>query len=150
MFGLLDIIQGARRGASRPRWLARALSVLALSAVCLLLLGSPAPLHAGGPSRTGEPAGAPSANPLATLQRDAHDSEPSLGSVEQRISTGSYSYLALRLDNGELCWLVTLGKGEPVGTRVRSRSFGHRTDFFSRRLQRTFPVLAFGFVSQLD
>jgi len=150
MFGLLDIIHTARRVASRPRWLTRSLSVLALAAVCLLLLGSPLPLHAGEQTSTRRAAGAPSVNPLATLQRDTRDSEPSVGRVEQRLAAGSYSYLALRLDDGELRWLVTLGKGESVGTRVRSRSFGHRTDFYSRRLQRTFPVLAFGFVSQLD
>jgi hypothetical protein len=151
MFDLLDIFRGAPRArASGSRWLARALSAFVLAALGVLWLGSPASSHAAERTRANRSASAPSGNPLATLQRDADDAAPSLGSVEQRLAAGSYTYLALRLDNGELRWLVTLGKAQPVGTHVRIRSFGHRDDFYSRRLRRTFAVLAFGFVSRLD
>jgi hypothetical protein len=45
---------------------------------------------------------------------------------------------------------VTLGSGAPAGARVAVRSLGRRTDFYSRRLQRTFPELVFGIVSRID
>jgi hypothetical protein len=133
-----------------PGWLARLLPALALAAISIVWFGSPAPPYAGERTNTTNAAAKPSGNPLATLRHEASDDVPATGSVEQRLAAGSYSYLALRLDQGGLSWLVTMGKGQPVGTRVKLRSFGHRTDFYSRRLQRRFPVLAFGFVSRLD
>jgi hypothetical protein len=70
--------------------------------------------------------------------------------VEERLAAGSYTYLALRGDDGAFTWVVALGGGERPGTRVKVRSMGRRTNFRSNRLDRTFPALVFGIVSRLD
>jgi hypothetical protein len=70
--------------------------------------------------------------------------------VEQRLEAGSYSYLALRADDGALRWAVTMGGAVPVGALVSVRSMGHQHQFHSRRLGRTFPDLMFGIVSRVD
>lgn len=98
------------------------------------------------------------ANPLAQLVHDAVDRAPITGRVEQRLEAGSYTYLALRVDQagpsaraqsqGEPLWAVTMGQGAPPGAHIVLRSMGHSTDFYSRRLQRTFPELVFGIVSR--
>ena len=90
---------------------------------------------------------APPGSPLGDLSRSLGDLAPVVGVVEERLAAGSYTYLAVRPDGGSPMWAVTLGSGQPVGARVSVRSFGRRTEFASRRLQRTFPVLVFGVVS---
>ncbi|WP_437293056.1 hypothetical protein [Sorangium sp. So ce426] len=90
---------------------------------------------------------APPGSPLGDLSRSLGDLAPVVGVVEERLAAGSYTYLAVRPDGGSPMWAVTLGGGQPVGARVSVRSFGRRTEFVSRRLQRTFPVLVFGVVS---
>ncbi|WP_437521215.1 hypothetical protein WME79_28635 [Sorangium sp. So ce726] len=90
---------------------------------------------------------APPGSPLGDLSRSLGDLAPVVGIVEERLAAGSYTYLAVRPDGGSPMWAVTLGSGQPVGARVSVRSFGRRTEFTSRRLQRTFPVLVFGVVS---
>ncbi|WP_437541746.1 hypothetical protein WME97_27860 [Sorangium sp. So ce367] len=90
---------------------------------------------------------APPGSPLGGLSRSLGDLAPVVGVVEERLAAGSYTYLAVRPDGGSPMWAVTLGSGQPVGARVSVRSFGRRTEFASRRLQRTFPVLVFGVVS---
>jgi hypothetical protein len=85
-------------------------------------------------------------NPLGSLLHDALAS-PIRGRVEQRVAAGGYTYLALKTEAAELLWAVTMGRGEPVGTRVSVRSMGHAFDFYSPRLQRTFSHLVFGIVS---
>jgi hypothetical protein len=89
-------------------------------------------------------------NPLGTLVRDAIDARPIIGRVEERLRAGSYTYLALRDDDDAQHWAVTLGRGKAVGARVSVRSVGHRAQFYSPRLQRTFPELVFGIVSPAD
>jgi hypothetical protein len=98
------------------------------------------------------PAAAPvgEQNPLASLVRSAPDAGPLVGVVEERISAGSYAYLALRTPAGARRWTVTMGRGQPAGARVRVRSLGHSERFYSKRLARTFPDLVFGVVSPLD
>ena len=93
---------------------------------------------------------APPGSPLADLSRSVADLAPVIGTVEERLPAGSYTDLAVRPDSGGPMWAVTLGGGHPVGARVSVRSFGRRTEFASRRLQRTFPVLVFGVVSRAD
>lgn len=89
-------------------------------------------------------------NPLTTLIRDAADAAPLTGVVVERIKAGGYTYLALSAAQGaEPRWVVTLGRGEALGSQVKVRSFGHRRDFYSRRLDRTFPELTFGIVSTI-
>ena len=68
------------------------------------------------------------------------------GQVLQRIRTGSYAYLEVRIPSGEKRWVVTLGQGAPTGSEVEVRAFGVRHDFESKRLGRTFEHLVFGMV----
>ncbi len=101
--------------------------------------------------RWGAPsASAHAANPLGSIVRSAIDEAPLIARVEERLNAGSYTYLALRTDSRELKWAVTLGAGAPVGARVSVRSMGHKTDFHSQRLQRTFSDLTFGIVSRVQ
>ena len=90
------------------------------------------------------------ANPLASLVRSALDEPPLFGRVEERISAGSYTYLALRTEREGLRWTVTRGRGEPEGTAVQVRSLGFSPRFYSKRLQRAFPNLVFGIVDSID
>lgn len=89
-------------------------------------------------------------NPLSQLVRDATDAQPRQGRVESQLVAGSYTYLELRGDDAQHYWAVTMGRAPPPGSRVRVRSFGHHRDFYSPRLQRTFPNLVFGIVSRVD
>src|SRR5205085_2845312 len=90
-----------------------------------------------------------SKNPLLLITRTVLDDEPLIGRVEQQLRTGGYTYLAVRSEEG-LQWAVTLGSGAAVGARVSVRSMGHRTAFYSRRLERTFDELRFGIVTRLE
>jgi hypothetical protein len=87
---------------------------------------------------------------MATLSRAAQNLAPLAGRVEKRLSAGSYAYHAVRLEDGRLTWVVTLGDGHPAGAQVKVRSMGRRADFRSNRLQRTFPGLVFGIVSRVN
>lgn len=89
-------------------------------------------------------------NPLTNIVRDATDAKPRVARVEAQLDAGSYTYLELRGEDSVRYWAVTLGRAPPPGARVRVRSFGHRRDFYSARLQRTFPELVFGMVSRID
>lgn len=89
-------------------------------------------------------------NPLTNIVRDATDARPREARVESQLDAGSYTYVELRGDDAAHYWAVTLGRAPPTGSRVRVRSFGHRRDFYSARLQRTFPELVFGIVSRID
>lgn len=74
-------------------------------------------------------------------------SAPTLGTVERRISAGSYTYLKVAFDGGDTEWVVTMGSGPEVGQRASVRSFGARTDFYSKRLHRRFHKLIFASVT---
>lgn len=89
-------------------------------------------------------------NPLLVLAHDLSDTQPLTGQVEQTLRAGSYTYLALRDQHGELHWAVTLGGAARVGERVALRSLGHRSQFYSRRLHRTFETLRFGIVTRME
>ncbi|HEX6244305.1 MAG TPA: hypothetical protein VFZ61_25485 [Polyangiales bacterium] len=87
------------------------------------------------------------ANPMTALIRDG-SAAPLQGTVVERIKAGGYTYLALSTpEQRDRRWVVTLGRGEPLGAEVKVRSFGRRLQFYSRRLDRTFPELTFGIVS---
>jgi hypothetical protein len=94
------------------------------------------------------PASAQAGNPLANLRTD-RAGEPLAGRVEERVAAGPYTYLDVRGAERRV-WVVTLGRGAPRGASVRVRSLGQQQNFYSRRLQRTFPELVFGLVSRLD
>jgi hypothetical protein len=89
-------------------------------------------------------------NPLQSLMREAVDAAPLIGRVVERLDAGSYTYLALKIPEASTpAWVVTLGDGQRLGSQVKVRSFGRRRDFYSRRLDRTFPELVFGIVSKI-
>ena len=120
------------------RWLIDGLAFLACVAGILSLTSD---VYAPEPAR---------ANPLTAIEHDATDAEPREARVESQLVAGSYTYVELRGDDSTHHWAVTLGRAPPAGSRVRVRSFGHRHDFYSPRLQRTFPELVFGIVSVID
>ncbi len=88
------------------------------------------------PARVGSPLS-------GTLQ--APRSASFVGIVETRLAAGSYTYHAVR-DDAALRWVATTGRGVPAGSVVAVKSWGVRTDFYSRRLERSFPELEFGSV----
>lgn len=89
-------------------------------------------------------------NPLLSMERSSGPRASLRAVVEERLDAGSYSYLALRADDGARLWAVTLGDGAPAGARVAVRSLGMRRDFYSRRLDRSFPELVFAMVRTVD
>ncbi|HET6584625.1 MAG TPA: hypothetical protein VFG69_14300 [Nannocystaceae bacterium] len=114
-----------------------------------LLLGceAVAPASARQPETapsTPTPTAAPSP-PLAGMTPPAAGEEVFDGVVEERLAAGSYTYLAVRT-GGAAKWVATMGDGAALGASVRIESMGTRTDFHSRRLDRTFPELVFGVV----
>jgi hypothetical protein len=88
-------------------------------------------------------------NPMGGLEHTATDGQPFEGKVQEQLRAGPYTYCSVRRDDGALVWVVTMGRGEPPGTRVQVVSFGRRTDFPSSRLNRTFAELCFGTVSRV-
>jgi hypothetical protein len=70
------------------------------------------------------------------------------GEVREHLDAGSYTYLLVTTDEGGREWIVTLGDGAPVGSRVDIVNMGVRTDFRSRRLARTFDRLVFAIVRE--
>jgi len=115
-----------------------------------LLLGCEAVRPASASAVESTPASAQSpqsspAIPLADMTPPPAGDERFEGVVEQRLEAGAYAYLAVRSGDA-LRWVATMGEGRPPGTRVVVKSMGTRTDFFSRRLDRTFSELVFGVV----
>ncbi len=70
------------------------------------------------------------------------------GEIRERVDAGSYTYMLVTTDAGAREWVVTLGAGAPVGTRVDIVNMGVRSDFRSRRLARTFDRLVFAIVRE--
>ena len=105
-----------------------------LLATLLVALGSLS-LDAGAGARQ---------SPLATLQARSSSID---GSVAERLSAGSYTYLRILDATGISRWIVTVGRGLPVGRRAHVATFGTRDDFRSARLRRTFEHLEFGWVT---
>lgn len=80
------------------------------------------------------------AMPLATL---APSSELLVGHVDERLTAGGYTYVAIRGADGEQRWAVVMGAAPPVGAAISVRSMGTRAEFRSQRLGRTFAGLHF-------
>lgn len=138
----------AGRGPTRPSFRRKLARGLLLTAIVALFAAAAARSSPSG-SGAGQ-ASAAAANPLGQLVRSTVDDAPITGRVEERIAAGSYTYLAVRSDTNALVWAVTLGEGAPAGSPVRVRSMGRRTNFYSRRLGKTFDELVFGIVSASD
>ena len=87
-----------------------------------------------------------SANPLGSLTAERLTFD---GGVIERLAAGSYTYLRVAGDDGEERWIVVVGEGEAPGVRVRVRSFGARSAFHSKRLERSFDLLHFALTTRL-
>ncbi|WP_437274895.1 hypothetical protein WME90_26995 [Sorangium sp. So ce375] len=141
----MPLVPWARAPRSAWRRLAKPLLGLAVFAALFVVLA----WRLDWPSAAAGPLDAAAANPLGQLSRAAADRAPLAGVIEERLSAGSYTYVAVRA--GEtLTWAVTVGDAPPPGTPVQVRSMGRKTNFHSRRLARTFPDLVFGIVSRAD
>lgn len=138
-----DAGRGSTRSSFRRKLLTGALLGLMVVAALFVASGS---LRSASGAGAG-PASAATGNPLGQLARSPIDDAPITGRVEERLAAGSYTYLAVRSDKDALVWAVTLGDGAPAGAPVKVRSMGRRTNFYSRRLGRTFDELVFGIVS---
>ncbi|WP_437730435.1 hypothetical protein [Sorangium sp. So ce1335] len=146
----MTLVSSARAARSAsPRSVRRRLvkPLLGLTAFAALFLALA--WHLDAPSSAAGRLGAIAASPLAQLSRTAADRALIAGRVEERLPAGSYTYVAVRAGEA-LTWAVTLGDAPPPGTPVEVRSMGRRTNFHSRRLERTFPELVFGIVSRAD
>ncbi len=82
---------------------------------------------------------------MGTLEAPEPGAAELTGTVTERLTAGSYSYLRIQ-DAGDERWIATMGAGAEVGARVIVRSFGTRRDFESPRLGRRFDELTFGSV----
>ncbi|MCY1059582.1 hypothetical protein [Nannocystis sp. SCPEA4] len=88
---------------------------------------------------------AAAANPFAGAQ-PSKQPQALAGRIEERLVAGSYVYLAVRGDDGELRWAVVMGAAPPVGADVALTSTARRTDFHSPRLGRDFAELHFAVI----
>jgi hypothetical protein len=79
-------------------------------------------------------------NPLGQLQAESRSFR---GVIVEALPAGSYRYLRLRSEDGQLTWVVTLGQSAALGATVEARSYGVRQDFASKRLHRRFAQLHF-------
>lgn len=146
----MTLVSSARAArSSAPRSVRRRLVKPLLGLTAFAALFFALAWHLDAPSSAAAPPGAIGASPLGQLSRSAADSALIAGRVEERLPAGSYTYVAVRAGEA-LTWAVTLGDAPPVGTPVQVRSMGRRTNFHSRRLERTFPELVFGIVSRAD
>lgn len=92
--------------------------------------------------------GAPvSQNPIADLHFNHRSSKVVTGEVKERLLAGSYTYLLIQNETGPAIWAVIMGAGPSLGAPVSLRVVAYKTGFYSRRLNRTFDRLAFGFLA---
>lgn len=84
--------------------------------------------------------------PPTDLVPPAPDEATLFGTVAELLPAGGYTYLRVEPERGEPRWVVTLRRGLEPGARVEVDNIGSRHDFYSRRLDRSFPELVFGVV----
>ena len=101
-----------------------------------------ASLALGCTADTAAPAGG---NPLEGIST-AERGKRMRGRVSERLRAGSYTYLDMRLDDGSQQWVVVMGKAPAAGQDIEAVNMGTRTNFHSRRLDRTFDRLTFAWV----
>jgi len=90
---------------------------------------------------------APTGNPLKSVDRPQADDERIRGRVDEVARAGSYTYLRVMCErDAGPRWVVTLGRGAEVGDHVAVHNMGTKTNFRSKRLNRTFDELVFGIV----
>lgn len=86
-------------------------------------------------------------SPLAALEQPAQTQYEA--TVVACLPAGDYSYLELALADGERRWAVISSERPAVGAAVRTRVFGTRTHFDSRRLKRSFDRLDFAAIEPI-
>jgi hypothetical protein len=138
-------VRGRPYNESMQTW---SFPVIACSLVAALALAC-TPEGAARRESAGLAAAAPGAaagNPLAGAST-AERGTRLRGRVNERLRAGSYTYLDLRLGDGSQRWIVVLGKAEAEpGQDIEAVAMGTRTDFHSRRLDRTFDRLTFAWI----
>jgi hypothetical protein len=82
----------------------------------------------------------PSAMPFERTEKTVVE-----GVVTQVLQAGPYTYVHVSRRDGAF-WVATLQQDPPVGSDVRVTVWGRKTEFHSKRLERTFDQLAFGMV----
>jgi hypothetical protein len=86
-------------------------------------------------------------NPLRSVDQPQADDERLRGRVAEVARAGSYTYLRVMCEgDAGARWVVTLGRGAEVGDHVAVHNMGTKTNFRSKRLNRTFDELVFGIV----
>jgi len=134
----------------RPSAILAVVAAAALSAVTTLALGlwtapeDASPLRSAVSPTQAETVDS-AGSPLASLLPAAAD-DRFTAVVAESIAAGGYTYLRVTDERGEERWVATMGRGQPIGTRVHVQSFGSKRDFHSRRTGRTFEHLVFGSV----
>lgn len=73
---------------------------------------------------------------------------PWTGVVEQALDAKPYTYLAVR-EGDALRWVAIMGAARAPGSTVTIRNLALRTDFHSRKLDRTFAELVFGEITDV-
>jgi hypothetical protein len=124
--GALSGSMGVLRLPRPSKWLMACALVLALSGFTLL----------------GFSIGGAGTNPL-TEHGFVITQEEFEGKVEERVPAGSYTYFGLRLPDASRRWVVAMGARHRNAQKLAVTSYGHRSDYYSRRTGRTFDRLYF-------
>jgi hypothetical protein len=140
-------IRGWLYNGSMKTW---SLPVVACSLLATLALActpeGAARRDATGPGPAASPGAGSAGNPLQGAST-AERGTKLRGRVNERLDAGSYTYLDLRLGDGSQRWIVVLGKAQAEpGQDIEAVAMGTRTDFHSRRLDRTFDRLTFAWI----
>ncbi len=115
-----------------------ALSLLPGVALIVMFLAS-LPACAGADDRTAGGQGPPMTTDAAfEIRRESFS-----GEVTEVAAAGSYTYFGLRLPDASTRWVVIHGRGDRDASWLAVDSFGRRTGFVSRRLNRRFDELYF-------
>ena len=74
---------------------------------------------------------------------DSSEVEELRGLVAEQRDAGNYKYLRVETDAGESRWVVVMGNAPGEGETAAFRVFGEKENFYSARLDTTFPTLLF-------
>jgi hypothetical protein len=131
---------GARGRLYKESMRTWSLPLIACSLIASLALAcTPATPDAAGPAGK---------NPLEGIST-AERGKRMRGRVNERLRAGSYTYLDMRLHDGSQEWIVVMGKAPAPGEDIEAVNMGTRTNFHSRRLDRTFDRLTFAWVPNI-
>ncbi|WP_210394861.1 hypothetical protein [Motiliproteus sediminis] len=90
------------------------------------------------------PPGHPSVDQAAKVLRLPQSGDPhAVGVVREAHDSNSYTYLAVELPGGEIAWLAAPRTEVPVGSRIAFGDGAYLTNFYSKKLKRTFAGILF-------